>query len=82
MTLDLFALLILLSVGNLSNIYGAYFFPQSSGPQYIPGGIALSSFAFGGTIAAALFGLYLRHLNKRAIEEENTDGDMRYKYIY
>ncbi len=70
------------SVGNLSNIYGAYFFPKSSGPQYIPGGVALSSFAFCGTIAAALFGLYLRRLNKKTTQEENVDGVIRYKYIY
>ncbi len=68
--------------GNLSNIYGAYFFPKSSGPQYIPGGIALSSFAFCGVCAAALFALYLRHLNKKTTREEDADGVIRYKYIY
>ena len=71
-----------LPVGNLSNIYGAYFFPKSSGPQYIPGGVALSSFAICGVIAAACFALYLRHLNKKATEQENADGEIRYKYIY
>jgi hypothetical protein len=69
-------------IGNLSNIYGAYFFPSSSSPQFIPGGIALSSFAFCGTIAAASFALYLRHLNKKATKEEDLDGQIRYKYIY
>ena len=69
-------------IGNLSNIYGAYFFPSSSSPQYIPGGVALSSFAFSGVIAAASFAMYLRYLNKKATEAENQDGEIRYKYIY
>lgn len=69
-------------IGNLSKIYGAYFSPSSSSPQYIARGFALSSFAITGVIAAAAFGLYLQHLNKRAIEAENQIGEIRYKYIY
>lgn len=69
-------------IGNLSNIYGPYFFPSSSKPQFIPGGIALSSFAFVGVVAAGSFGLYLRQLNKKITREEDADGVMRYKYTY
>jgi hypothetical protein len=49
---------------------------------YIRGGVALSSFAFSGVIAAASFTMYLRYLNKKATEAENQDGEIRYKYIY
>jgi Major Facilitator Superfamily len=68
-------------LGNLSNIYGSYFFPSKDSPQYVPGGIALSSFALGGIIFAAILGLYLRRLNKQATEAENEDGAIRYKYL-
>jgi hypothetical protein len=68
-------------LGNLSNIYGSYFFPSADAPQYVPGGIALSSFAIGGICFAIVLGLYLRHLNKKATEAENEDGVIRYKYL-
>jgi len=68
--------------GNMSNIYGAYFFPSSSAPQFVSGGITLSSFALGGICAAAALGLYLRYLNKKATEQEKNDGVARYKFIY
>jgi hypothetical protein len=67
-------------LGNLSNIYGSYFFPSKDAPQYVPGGIALSSFALGGVVFAAILGLYLRRQNKKAVEAENEDGVIRYKY--
>ena len=69
-------------LGNVSNIYGSYFFPSDNGPQYIPGGIALSSFAFGGIIFSIILGLYLKHLNQVAAKAENEDGVIRYKYLY
>lgn len=68
-------------LGNLSNIYGSYFFPSHTAPQYVPGGIALSSFAFGGICFAAVLGLYLRRENKKATEAEDRDGVIRYKYL-
>ena len=68
-------------LGNVSNIYGSYFFPSQDAPQYVPGGIALSSFAFGGVVFAIILGLYLRHLNKKATEAENVDGIIRYKFL-
>ncbi|TKA82447.1 hypothetical protein B0A49_00046 [Cryomyces minteri] len=61
-------------LGNLSNIYGSYFFPKHDSPQYVPGGIALSCFALGGVAFAAILGLYLRYLNKKAAEAETEDG--------
>ncbi len=66
---------------NLSNIYASYFFPAKDSPQYIPGGISLSSFALGGIIFAAILGLYLRRLNKQITQAENEDGVVRYKYL-
>jgi hypothetical protein len=69
-------------ISNTSNIYGAYFFPSSSAPQYISGGIILSSFACGGILSAAAMGWYLRCQNINATEEENRDGILRYKYLY
>lgn len=68
--------------GNSSNIYGSYFFPTSSAPQYRMGGIILSSFAAGGIILAAVLGLWLRKLNKKATEQEDMDGQIRYKYLW
>lgn len=68
-------------LGNLSNIYGAYFFPSKDAPQYVAGGVALSSFAFGGICFAAALGWYLRVLNKRTTRAENEDGIIRYKYL-
>lgn len=68
--------------GNSANIYGAYFFPSSDAPQYMPGGITLSSFAAGGVVTAALLGIYLRKLNKAAKREEEVDGIQRYMYLY
>ncbi|KUJ11095.1 MFS general substrate transporter [Mollisia scopiformis] len=68
-------------LGNLSNIYGSYFFPAASAPQYVLGGVVLSSFAAGGVCFAAVLGLYLRRENKRAVEAENEDGVMRYKFL-
>ncbi|KAJ5547116.1 hypothetical protein N7494_004701 [Penicillium frequentans] len=68
--------------GNSSNIYGSYFFPTSSAPQYRMGGIILSSFAAGGIILAAVLGLWLRKLNERATEREDMDGQIRYKYLW
>ena len=68
-------------LGNLSNIYGAYFFPIKNAPQYVTGGITLSCFALGGVGFAAALGLYLRHLNKKSEKAENLDGIVRYKYL-
>ncbi|CZR52322.1 probable permease of the major facilitator superfamily [Phialocephala subalpina] len=68
-------------LGNLSNIYGSYFFPSNTAPQYVAGGIALSSFAFGGICFAAVLGLYLRRENRKAAEAEDRDGVIRYKYL-
>jgi hypothetical protein len=68
-------------LGNLSNIYGAYFFPIRNAPQYVTGGITLSCFALGGVGFAAALGLYLRHLNKKTEKAENLDGIVRYKYL-
>ncbi|RDW62392.1 putative major facilitator superfamily permease-5 [Coleophoma cylindrospora] len=68
-------------LGNLSNIYGSYFFPSSTAPQYVPGGIALSSFAAGGIVFAITLMQYLSHLNKKATLAENEDGVVRYKYL-
>jgi MFS transporter, ACS family, DAL5 transporter family protein len=68
-------------LGNLSNIYGAYFFPSNDAPQYVSGGIALSAFALCGALGAAALGLYLRHLNKKAAKEEDRDGVVRYKFL-
>ncbi|TVY91249.1 MFS transporter [Lachnellula willkommii] len=68
-------------MGNLSNIYGSYFFPIKDSPQYINGGITLSSFAFGGVLGAVGLALYLKSLNKKALEEENADGVPRYRYL-
>ncbi|RDW66652.1 putative major facilitator superfamily permease-4 [Coleophoma crateriformis] len=68
-------------LGNTSNIYGSYFFPSSTAPQYVPGGIALSSFAAGGIVFAIILRQYLNHLNKKATLAENEDGVARYKYL-
>lgn len=68
-------------LGNLSNIYGAYFFPSSDAPQYVGGGIALSSFALGGVVFAAALGLWLRRENKKAEKAEEQDGIVRYRYL-
>lgn len=68
-------------LGNLSNIYGPYFFLSKSAPQYIKGGVALSSFALGGILFAVVLGLYLRRENGKAKEEEESDGVARYKYL-
>lgn len=69
-------------LGNVSSIYGPYFFAETSAPQYVPAGIALSTFAFGGVIVSAVFGLYLRHLNKKASKAGDFDGETRYMYLY
>jgi len=69
-------------IGNTANIYGVYFFPTTDSPLYIPGEITLSSFAFAGIIPAKMFGLYLRHLNKKTTEAENDDRVIRYKFLY
>ena len=68
-------------LGNLSNIYGSYFFPSKDSPHYVPGGIALSSFALAGIVFAAILGLYLRRLNEQTTEAENEDGVIWYKYL-
>ncbi|KAI9932462.1 hypothetical protein ASPWEDRAFT_166115 [Aspergillus wentii DTO 134E9] len=68
--------------GNSSNIYGSYFFPTSDAPQYRSGGIILSSFAAGGVVMSLILAAYLHYLNKKATKEEETDGRMRYKYIW
>lgn len=67
-------------LGNLANIYGPYFFPASSSPQYIEGGIALSAFAVGGCVFACILAWHLNSLNKKATAAENEDGFMRYKF--
>jgi len=67
--------------GNLSNIYGAYFFPSNDAPQYVSGGIALSAFALGGVVFAAALGLWLKRENKKAEKAEELDGVARYKYL-
>jgi hypothetical protein len=69
-------------MGNLSNVYGPYFFPSSAGPQYLHSGIILSSFAFGGCCFAAALAVYLRHLNKKAAAAEAGDGIVRYRFMY
>lgn len=68
--------------GNSSNIYGSYFFPASDAPQYRMGGIILSSFAAGGIILAAVLGLWLRDINKKTLQDEDEDGQIRYKYLW
>ncbi len=61
-------------IGSMSNIYGAYFFPVASAPQFIPGWTVLCSFAFDGVIAAAAFGLYLRNENQKSTALGIQDG--------
>jgi len=68
-------------LGNLSNIYGAYFFPSKDAPQYVHGGIILSAFALGGVGFAAALGLYLKRENRKAAEKEDVDGVVRYRYL-
>jgi hypothetical protein len=68
-------------LGNLSNIYGAYFFPSTDAPQYVGGGIALSAFALGGVVFAAALGLWLKRENKKAGKAEELDGVVRYRYL-
>lgn len=69
-------------IGNSSNIYGSYFFPSSDAPQYRMGGIILSSFAAGGAVCAAAFGLWLRHLNFKGTRKEQIGGRPRHKYLW
>ncbi|KAL1873601.1 hypothetical protein VTK73DRAFT_843 [Phialemonium thermophilum] len=69
-------------LGNSANIYGSYFFPSHDAPQYLSGGIILSSFAAGGVVLAAVLGLWLRNLNKKAGEAEAQDGRPRYRYLW
>lgn len=40
-------------MANLAHIYGVYFFRESDSPQLVQGGVALASFAFGGTCHCA-----------------------------
>ncbi|KAE8148869.1 MFS general substrate transporter [Aspergillus avenaceus] len=68
--------------GNSSNIYGSYFFPTSTSPQYRMGGIILSSFAAGGICLSLFLALYLHRLNLKARKAEEQDGEIRYKYIW
>lgn len=67
-------------IGNSANIYGPYFFPASSSPQYVLGGVALSSFAAGGSLFAVVLAWYLNTMNKRATAAEDEDGVIRYRY--
>ncbi|KAE9378314.1 MFS general substrate transporter [Stipitochalara longipes BDJ] len=68
-------------LGNLSNIYGAYFFPSKDAPQYVKGGITLSAFALSGVVFAAALGLWLKRENRKAEKAEEQDGVVRYRYL-
>lgn len=68
--------------GNSANIYGSYFFPTSDAPQYMSGGITLSSFAAGGIIASGALAVYLVHLNKKARKVEEETGRPQYYFMW
>ncbi|KAK4496249.1 hypothetical protein PRZ48_012229 [Zasmidium cellare] len=67
--------------GNLSNVYGSYFFPDSDAPQYWSGGVTLSSFAAGGIVCSAVLGTYLCFQNKKAAKAEEETGRPQYRYM-
>lgn len=66
--------------GNLSNVYGSYFFPDSDAPQYWSGGVTLSSFAAGGIVMSGVLGVYLWRLNGKARRAEEEGGGRAYVY--
>ena len=67
--------------GNLSNIYGSYFFPDSDALQYWAGGVTLSSFAAGGIIMSTILGTYLWSQNKKAKKIEEETGTIQYRFM-
>lgn len=67
--------------GNLSNVYGSYFFPDSDVPQYWPGGVTLSSFAAGGIVCSAILATYLYFQNRKAAKIEEETGRPQYRYM-
>lgn len=78
-------------IGNTSSIYGSYMYPESSGPQYIPGGSANSVIC----CVVALIALIIRLIHIRAnkklekaesedIIDESSDGETRgqgFRYV-
>lgn len=63
-----------------AHIYETCVFPQSDAPQFVPGGIALIRYVFGGICFSAALAFRLKHCNKKAAQAEDEDGQLRYKF--
>lgn len=59
-------------LGNTASIYGSYMWPDSSGPQYIPGGSATAAIALLVAIIAFIIRIVHAKMNHNLEEQEST----------
>lgn len=77
-------------IGNTASIYGSYMYPESSGPQYVPGGSANAVICLVVASIALFIRLILGRANKKLEKAENEgvgetdDGETRgqgFRYV-
>ena len=69
-------------VGNCASIYGAYMYPESDGPKYVAGGVALAIVCLVNAVTALVIRFCLGKENKKAEMREESEGIGRgFRYI-
>ena len=59
-------------IGNTASIYGSYMWPSSTGPRYIPGGIATAGIAAVVALLALIIRLVHVRINKNIEKAESS----------
>lgn len=60
-------------IGNCANIYGAYMYPATDGPRYLPGGVSTAGVALLVAVLAVIIRILLIKQNKKLEERERFE---------